>query len=118
MTATDLATPPTRSWPRSGDAAGVSRRSGDTTGVGARPRWERPALLALLSSTALLYFVGLSKSGWANQFYSAAAQAGSKSWKAFLFGSLDASNYITVDKPPAALWVMDVSVKLFGVNSW
>ncbi|MGN6607194.1 MAG: glycosyltransferase family 39 protein, partial [Jatrophihabitans sp.] len=72
----------------------------------------------LLLGTAALYLVGLSASGWANQFYAAAAQAGSRSWTAFLFGSLDASDFITVDKPPAALWVMDVSVKLFGVNSW
>jgi 4-amino-4-deoxy-L-arabinose transferase-like glycosyltransferase len=79
---------------------------------------ERTALAALLGATATLYLVGLSRSGWANQFYAAAAQAGSRSWKAFLFGSLDASNFITVDKPPAALWVMDASVKLFGVNSW
>jgi 4-amino-4-deoxy-L-arabinose transferase-like glycosyltransferase len=79
---------------------------------------KRAALLALLGGTALLYLVGLSRSGWANQFYAAAAQAGSRSWKAFLFGSLDQSNFITVDKPPASLWVMDASVKLFGVNSW
>jgi 4-amino-4-deoxy-L-arabinose transferase-like glycosyltransferase len=71
-----------------------------------------------LVGTGLLYLVGLSKSGWANQFYAAAAQGGSKSWTAFLFGSLDQSNFITVDKPPASLWVMDVSVKIFGVNSW
>ena len=80
--------------------------------------WPSALGLRLLGSTAALYLVGLSESGWANQFYAAAAQSGSKSWKAFLFGSLDASNYITVDKPPASLWVMDVSVKLFGVNSW
>jgi 4-amino-4-deoxy-L-arabinose transferase-like glycosyltransferase len=79
---------------------------------------ERAALLALLGASALLYLVGLSRSGWANQFYAAAAQAGSKSWTAFLFGSLDSSNFITVDKPPASLWVMDASVRLFGLNSW
>jgi 4-amino-4-deoxy-L-arabinose transferase-like glycosyltransferase len=79
---------------------------------------ERGPFLGLLAGTALLYLVGLSKSGWANQFYAAAAQAGSRSWKAFLFGSLDQSNFITVDKPPASLWVMDASVRLFGVNSW
>ena len=45
-------------------------------------------------------------------------QAGSKSWKAFFFGSFDSSNFITVDKPPAALWVMDLSARLFGVNAW
>jgi 4-amino-4-deoxy-L-arabinose transferase-like glycosyltransferase len=60
----------------------------------------------------------LSSSGWANQFYAAAAQAGSKSWKAFLFGSLDQSNFITVDKPPASLWLMDLSMRIFGTNSW
>ncbi len=48
--------------------------------------------------------------GYANEFYAAAVQAGTKSWKAFLFGSLDASNFITVDKTPASLWVMELSV--------
>ena len=46
------------------------------------------------------------------------AKPAATSWKAFLFGSLDTSNFITVDKPPASLWVMDLSVRLFGVNSW
>ena len=84
----------------------------------ARSRGKPLALGALLGATALLYLWGLSNSGWANQYYAAAAQSGSKSWKAFLFGSLDQSNFITVDKPPASLWVMDLSVKLFGANSW
>jgi 4-amino-4-deoxy-L-arabinose transferase-like glycosyltransferase len=79
---------------------------------------ERVAFAGLLLGTAALYLVGLSNSGWANQFYAAAAQAGAKSWKAMLFGSLDASNFITVDKPPASLWVMDLSVKVFGLSSW
>ncbi|MDT4928346.1 MAG: hypothetical protein QOF92_1213 [Pseudonocardiales bacterium] len=82
-------------------------------------KWrDRAPLAGLLLGTALLYLIGLSASGWANQYYSAAAQAGSQSWKSFLFGSLDSSNFITVDKPPASLWVMDISVKIFGANSW
>ncbi len=80
--------------------------------------WERPALLALLSVTAALYLSALSALGWANEFYAAAAQAGTQSWKALLFGSLDAGNAITVDKPPAAMWVMGVSGRLFGFNAW
>ncbi len=80
--------------------------------------WVRPALLTLLTGTALLYIWGLGASGWANAFYSAAAQAGSTSWKAFFFGSSDASNFITVDKPPASLWVTDLSVRIFGLNPW
>jgi len=72
----------------------------------------------LLVGTAALYLWGLGASGWANGFYSAAAQAGGTSWKAMFFGSLDGSNAITVDKTPAALWIMDVSVRLFGLSSW
>ncbi|MFF5800898.1 ArnT family glycosyltransferase [Streptomyces albogriseolus] len=84
----------------------------------ADPCWARPAFLALLLATGVLYLCNLHASGYANSFYSAAVQAGSQSWKAFFFGSLDAANAITVDKPPAALWPMALSVRLFGLNSW
>jgi len=80
-----------------------------------RHRW---ALLALLTATAVLYLWDLDRSGWANAFYSAAAQAGSQSWKAFLFGSSDAANSITVDKPPLSLWLPSLAVRMFGLNSW
>ncbi|MEU8791876.1 glycosyltransferase family 39 protein [Streptomyces sp. NPDC048643] len=82
------------------------------------PRWARPAFLALLLATTVLYLYGLSASGYANSFYSAAVQAGSQSWKAFFFGSLDSANAITVDKPPASLWPMALSVRIFGLGSW
>jgi 4-amino-4-deoxy-L-arabinose transferase-like glycosyltransferase len=83
----------------------------------ARGRRERPALLVLLAATAVLYPWGLGESGWANSFYSAAARAGSQSWKAFFYGSSDAANSITVDKTPASLWVMALSVRVFGLSS-
>ncbi|TDQ02634.1 4-amino-4-deoxy-L-arabinose transferase-like glycosyltransferase [Leifsonia sp. 115AMFTsu3.1] len=81
-------------------------------------RWERPALLGLLAVTALLYLWDLAASGYANSFYSAAVQAGSVNWEAFFYGSSDAANSITVDKPPASLWIMALSVRLFGLSSW
>ena len=87
-------------------------------GPDADPRWARPALLAVLALTALLYMAGLSRNGWANDFYAAAVQAGTKSWKAFFFGSFDASNFITVDKTPTSLWVMELSARVFGLNYW
>ncbi|WP_438292683.1 ArnT family glycosyltransferase [Streptomyces sp. HUAS TT7] len=82
------------------------------------PAWVRPALFALLAATFAAYLWNLSASGYANSFYSAAVQAGSQSWKAFFFGSLDEANAITVDKPPASLWPMALSVRLFGLGSW
>jgi 4-amino-4-deoxy-L-arabinose transferase-like glycosyltransferase len=76
------------------------------------------SLGALLAVTAVLYLWGLSASGWANAFYTAAAQAGSQSWEAWFFGSSDAANSITVDKPPAALWITGLSVRIFGLSGW
>ncbi|MFF3749485.1 ArnT family glycosyltransferase [Streptomyces sp. NPDC002018] len=106
--------------------AGPDARHHRRTGLAARfwrgrlddAPWVRPALLVLLLATTLLQLWDLSASGYANSFYSAAVQAGSESWKAFFFGSSDAANSITVDKPPAALWPMALSVRLFGLGSW
>ena len=98
--------------PASGRLRGLVRGRDDD------PAWVRPCLIGLLIATGFLYMWGLGASGWANSFYAAAVQAATKSWKAFFFGSFDAGNFITVDKPPAALWVMDLSARLFGVNAW
>ena len=81
------------------------------------PAWARPALIGLLVATAVAYLWNLTASGDANSFYAAAVQAGTKSWKALFFGSLDSSNFITVDKPPASLWVMALSGRIFGFSS-
>ncbi|GAA1269466.1 ArnT family glycosyltransferase [Arthrobacter pascens] len=88
---------------------------------GAAPRtlpWEKIGLVVLLAATAASFLWGLDRNGWANPYYSAAAQAGSQDWKAFFFGSLDAGNLITIDKPPLSVWIMSLSVRLFGLNSW
>ncbi|MDT5014443.1 MAG: hypothetical protein QOD39_603 [Mycobacterium sp.] len=81
-------------------------------------RREQWALVVLLAATAALYLWNLAATGYGNTFYAAAAQAGSQSWTAWFFGSLDANNFITVDKPPASLWVTGLSVRMFGMNSW
>src|SRR5947207_13378390 len=78
----------------------------------------RVSFAALMAMTFVLYVWGLHRNGWANAYYAAAVQAGAKSWKAFFFGSTDASNFITVAKSPAFLWPMQVSARIFGVSSW
>ncbi len=118
---TTLVEPPTAAprqppaTPRA-DRPSVGRRL--VRGPETDPTWARPALLGLLAATAVLYLWGLGASGWGNSFYSAAAQAGSVSWKAFFYGSSDAASSITVDKTPASLWVMALSVRMFGLNAW
>lgn len=76
--------------------------------------WERPALLVVLALNAALNFWNLGINGWANYFYSAAVQSGTKDLGAAFFGSSDWGNSITVDKPPLSLWVMELSVRIFG----
>jgi 4-amino-4-deoxy-L-arabinose transferase-like glycosyltransferase len=83
-----------------------------------RCRVEGFAFAGLLVAAAALYLWDLSASGWANSYYAAAVQTMSQDWTAFLFGSLDAGNLVTVDKPPASLWVMALSARIFGFSSW
>jgi 4-amino-4-deoxy-L-arabinose transferase-like glycosyltransferase len=96
---------------------GQSAPQPDTARRWLASNWPRLALPALLLITAAAYTWDLSASGYANSFYAAAVQAGTKSWKAFFFGSLDSSSFITVDKPPASLWVMALSGRIFGFDS-
>ncbi|MFE6477283.1 ArnT family glycosyltransferase [Streptomyces rochei] len=81
------------------------------------PRWSSPALLAILVLAAGLYSWNLSGAGL-NSYYSAAVLSGTESWKAWFFGSLDAGNFLTVDKPPFALMVMGLSCRLLGYGTW
>jgi 4-amino-4-deoxy-L-arabinose transferase-like glycosyltransferase len=121
MTTTELLHPLRRAPSCTALDASVSRSSAHSasgsTDRATAPAWTRPALLALLLLTAIAYLWDLSASGYANSFYAAAVQAGTRSWKAFFFGSLDSSNFITVDKPPASLWVMELSGRVFGFSS-
>jgi 4-amino-4-deoxy-L-arabinose transferase-like glycosyltransferase len=82
------------------------------------PFWARPALAGSALLAAALYLINLTVSGYANTYYAAAAVAASKSWSAWFFGSFDAANFITIDKPPLALWAIGLSVRLFGLSSW
>lgn len=79
-----------------------------------RPREARFAFLLIGSFIVFSWNLGVN--GWGNDFYAAAVQAGTSSWKAFIFGSSDMGNLITVDKPPASLWVMELAARVFGFH--
>ncbi|MGW0941188.1 ArnT family glycosyltransferase [Streptomyces sp. NPDC002623] len=99
------------------DGGPASRAKRLFTGAPDDPRWARPALWAILVLATALYAWNLS-SITGNTFYDAAVYSGTKSWKAFFFGALDAGSFITVDKPPFALWVMGLSARVFGYGTW
>ncbi len=83
-----------------------------------QPAFVRPSAFGLLVMTAVLYLWNLTASGYGNTFYAAAVQAGSQSWKAWLFGALDSGSVISVDKPPGALWVGSAFARVFGFSSF
>src|SRR4051794_14077597 len=79
-------------------------------------RLPAPELLGLLALVAVLDLWSLARNGWANDYYAAAVRSMSTSWHNFFFGSFDASGIMTVDKPPLALWVQALSVRVFGYH--
>jgi 4-amino-4-deoxy-L-arabinose transferase-like glycosyltransferase len=85
-----------------GEAAAVLRRA--------------PEVVALIGLAAVLNLWALGQNGWANTYYAAAVRSMSTSWHDFLYASLDQSGVMTVDKPPLALWIEALSVRVFGYH--
>ncbi|WP_125591017.1 glycosyltransferase family 39 protein [Companilactobacillus jidongensis] len=75
-------------------------------------------LIAILILAAFLYAWNIWEAGEANSFYTAAIVSMTKSFKNFWYASFDPAGFITVDKPPVALWFMAISAKIFGVHGW
>src|SRR5699024_10463942 len=80
--------------------------------------WYAAALTVLALGTVAALLLSLSADGGASACGAAAVHAGSEDWEAFLCGALDPANSITVDKPPAALWLMARSGRVFGFSSY
>lgn len=110
---------------RANDEAPDARRQASSEALWKRlaygdgqPRWVRPSAAVLLLLTGLIYLWNLTNSGYANAFYAAAIQSGTKNWEALFFASLDPANAITVDKPPAAFWIPALLGRAFGFSSF
>jgi 4-amino-4-deoxy-L-arabinose transferase-like glycosyltransferase len=117
-----VASPPAPAAP----VGGAARARGSRADAGKRSRaagralarrLPRGELAAVMALAAVLNLWDLSRNGWANEYYAAAVRSMSASWHDFLFASLDRSGVMTVDKPPLALWVQALSVRVFGFHS-
>ena len=72
--------------------------------------------MALLAG--VLGFWGLTRNGYANTYYSEAAQAASRSWTAWITNALDVSGSDSLDKGPLSNMVMGLSGRVFGFSSF
>jgi 4-amino-4-deoxy-L-arabinose transferase-like glycosyltransferase len=80
------------------------------------PVARHAGLLFLIGLSAVLNTRNISQNGYANDFYSAGVRSMLDSWHNFLFASFDPGGFITIDKPPLALWVQVASAKAFGFS--
>lgn len=84
-----------------------------------KTRFRFDWILGVILLLALfLYGWQIWKAGSANAFYTAAIKSMTESFHNFWYGSFDPAGYITVDKPPVALWFMAISAKIFGLHGW
>src|SRR5581483_7812573 len=67
------------------------------------PVWERPALAGLLLLATVLYAWGMGHAA-VHPYYAAAVRSMAASWHAFVYGGVDVSGSITIDKLPGGLW--------------
>ena len=74
-------------------------------------------LCTVLTTAAALRLWRLSQNGFGNEYYTAGVRSMSLSWHNFLYSSFDPAGFISVDKPPVALWIQVASVKLFGFHA-
>jgi len=77
-------------------------------------RREHVALAAILLLSLLLRAWGLERSGWGAEYYTAAVRSMAANWHNFFFCAFDPAGFISVDKPPLALWLQVAGVKLLG----
>ncbi|WP_084704723.1 glycosyltransferase family 39 protein [Phaeacidiphilus oryzae] len=96
-----------------------TQRAGAASGGYQHPwqRWESGALAGVLALAALLYGWGMDHAQL-HPYYTAAVRSMAASWHAFVYGGVDVSGSVSVDKLPGGLWPQALSVRIFGPHSW
>jgi 4-amino-4-deoxy-L-arabinose transferase-like glycosyltransferase len=70
-----------------------------------------PAVLVLAGALRLWR---LDQNGFGNEYYTAGVRSMSAGWHNFLYHAFDPAGFVSVDKPPVAMWIQVASVELFG----
>jgi 4-amino-4-deoxy-L-arabinose transferase-like glycosyltransferase len=84
----------------------------------ADPAWSRPLLWLVALLAGVLTLWGLTRNGYANPYYAEAAQAASRSWRAWLTNAIDVSGTDSLDKGPLSNMLMGLSGRVLGFSSF
>ena len=88
--------------------------NGKRQGGAAIVRAEILPLTAILALAAFLRLYHLERNGLGNVYYAAAAWSGLTSGRNAFFAAYDPAGFVSVDKPPVALWIQILCAKIFG----
>ena len=80
--------------------------------------WETAALAFVFLLALFLRLWGLDKNGFGNPYYASAVRSMLMSWHNFFFASFDPTGWVTVDKPPVALWIQSASAWILGYKGF
>jgi len=58
----------------------------------------------------------LDQNGYGTEYYAAGVRSMLTNWHNFFYNAFDPAGFVSVDKPPVALWVQVASAKLFGFH--
>ncbi|HWP90511.1 MAG TPA: glycosyltransferase family 39 protein, partial [Burkholderiales bacterium] len=74
--------------------------------------------LTLVAAVAVLARTWqLSQNDFGRQYYAAGVRSMLESWHNFLFNAFDPAGFISIDKPPVAIWLQVASAKLLGFGA-
>jgi 4-amino-4-deoxy-L-arabinose transferase-like glycosyltransferase len=59
----------------------------------------------------------LSQNDFGRQYYAAGVRSMLDSWHNFLFNAFDPAGFVSIDKPPVAIWLQVACAKLFGFST-
>jgi 4-amino-4-deoxy-L-arabinose transferase-like glycosyltransferase len=88
--------------------------------IALRPAWRSSPWSGLGGVMALglgLRLWRLDQNGYGTEYYSAGVRSMMDSRHNFLFNSFDPAGFVSLDKPPVALWIQVASAKLLGFSS-
>ena len=88
--------------------------------IALRPAWRSSPWTGLGGVMALglgLRLWRVDQNGYGTEYYSAGVRSMLDSRHNFLFNSFDPAGFVSLDKPPIALWVQVASAKLLGFSS-
>lgn len=82
-------------------------------------RWgSRAALALVLALAATLRLWQLSQNGYGRQYYAAGVRSMLQGWHNFFYNAFDPAGFVSIDKPPLALWAQVAGAKLLGFSAF